>query len=74
MKKGGHGSFDSKIVATSVLPNGTGVSKLFVVSTTRETSRILDAGRRRYGPAGCGRLARTALAAGCVPDGKNEVV
>ena len=44
------------------------------VSPTRGNSRILEAGRSRSGPAGCGGLARTELVAGCVPDRKNEVV
>ena len=44
------------------------------MSPTRGNSRILEAGRRRSGPADCGSLARTELVAGCVPDHKNEVV
>ena len=35
---------------------------------------IVEADRRRSGPAGCGSLAMTVLVAGCVPDLKNEVV
>ena len=73
-KKGDHGAFDPKIFLPAVTPNGTRVHTLFVVSPTRGNSRILEAGRRRSGPASCGRLARTVLVAGCVPDRKDEVV
>ena len=71
---GDHGSLDPKIFPTTVVPNGKGVYTLPVVSPTRGNSRILEAGRRRSGPASCGSLARTVLVAGCVPDRKNEVV
>ena len=74
MKKGDDGSFNPNIFATGVTPNGTRVYTLLVVSPTRGNSRILEAGRRRSGPASCGSLARTVLVAGCVPDRKNEVV
>ena len=74
MKKGDHGTFDPKIFPTAVTPNVRGVYALLVVSPTRGNSHILGAGRRRSGPASCGRLARTVLVAGCVPDRKGEVV
>ena len=74
MKKGDQGALDPKIIATTVTPNGTGVYTLPVVSPVRGNSRILEAGRRRSRQAGCGRLARMVLVAGCVPDRKNEVV
>ena len=74
MKKGDNSAFDPKIFPTAVTPNVTGVYALLVVSPTRGNSRILEAGRRRSGPASCGSLARTELVGGCVPDRKNEVV
>ena len=46
MKKGDHGSFDPKIFATAVTPNGTRVYTLLVVSFMRGNSCILEAGRR----------------------------
>ena len=61
MKKSDHGAFDPKTFATAVTPNGTRVYALPVVSRTRGNSRILEAGRRRSGPAGCGSLARTQV-------------
>ena len=74
MKKGDHDAFDPTIFPTAVTPNGTRVHTLLVVSPTRGNSRVLEAGRRRSGPASCGSLARTVLVAVCVPDRKNEVV
>ena len=74
MEKGDHGAFDPKIFPTVVTLNSTRVHTLLVVSPTRGNSRILQAGRRRSGPASCGSLARTVLVAGCVTDRKDEVV
>ena len=76
MTKGDHGAFDQKMFATAVIliPNDTGVYTMPVVSHTGGNSRVLEAGRRRSGPAGCGSLAKTELVTGCIPDRKNEVV
>ena len=74
MKKGDHGAFDPNVFPTAVTPNVTGAYTLPVVSPTRGNSRILEAGRRRSGPASCGSLAKTELVPGCVPDRKNKVV
>ena len=67
MKKGDHGAFDPKIFPTAVTPNGTRVHTLLVMSPTRGNSRILEAGRRRSGPASCGSLVRTVLVADLCP-------
>ena len=67
MKKGDHGAFDPKIFLPAVTPTGTRVHTLLAVSPTRGNSRILEAGRRRSGPASCGSLVRTVLVADLCP-------
>ena len=74
MKTRDHGSFDPKIFTTAVTPNGSRVCPLHVMPLTRGNACILEAGRRRSGPAGCASLARTEVVAGCVSDRKNKVV
>ena len=67
MKKGDHDFFNPKVFPTAVTTNVTGVYALPVVYPTRGTSRKLEAGRHRSGPANCGGLARTVIVAGLCP-------